>query len=116
MKRIILLLVVLNIVALARYEAHAQADTTFSVTTSANPFDDQITLNITLANKNVTGLKIFDAIGKEITSDISIYSAKNQGFISFTLDFSTIKPGIYFCSIYSDKGIIETRKLFRSAR
>jgi len=116
MKKIVVILVLIAIAAVARYEAMAQVDTTFSVATSANPFDDQVTINITLANKNVTGLKIFDAIGKEITPDIKIYTVKGLGVVSYSLDFTTIKPGIYFCSIYSDRGILETRKLFRTAR
>jgi hypothetical protein len=116
MKKVILLVCLFVTMALAHFKAQAQTDTTFSVFTSANPFEDQITINIILASKNVTGLKILDAIGKEVSNDITIHSINRGNVLSYTLDFTNARPGVYFCSIYSDKGILETRKLFRSAR
>ena len=100
---------------LAHTGAQAQTDSTFSVSTSANPFDDQVVINITQA-KNVTGIKIFDAIGKEVSSEIPVNTLYRGGVLSYTLDFTHMRPGVYFCTIYSDKGILETRKLFRAAR
>ena len=116
MKKVLLIVSLLFIAVLTHQEVKAQADTTFSVSTSANPFDDQVIVNVTLANKNVTGLKIFDAIGKEVSSDLVIHVVNRGGILSYTIDFTSVKPGVYFCSIYSDKGILETRKLFRAAR
>jgi hypothetical protein len=116
MKKVLLILSVFFLAVLAHSEAQAQTDTTFSVSTSANPFDEQVIININVANKNVTGIKIFDAIGKEISYELSITAVSRGGLLSYTLDFTHVKPGVYFCSIYSDKGILETRKLFRSAR
>jgi len=116
MKRILLIVSIVFLATLANFEAKAQTDTTFSVTTTANPFDDQVVINVNHGNKTVTGLKIFDAIGKEVSSDISINAVYRGGILSFTLDFTGVRPGVYFCSIYSDKGILETRKLFRAAR
>jgi hypothetical protein len=117
MKKIWLLVLVFGFLAIARQEAKAQSDTTFTASLSPSPFDDQLTIHIVQGNKNVTLIKIFDAIGKEVySSDNSTVLAARGGVISLTLDFSGLKPGLYFCSIYSDKGIIETRKIFRSAR
>ncbi len=116
MKRFLLIVFVFITTVLTHTEAQAQTDTTFSVATSANPFDDQIIINITQANKNVTGIKIFDAIGKEVSSEIPVNMVTRAGILSYTLDFTHIRPGVYFCTIYSDKGILETRKLFRAAR
>ena len=116
MKKILLILSLIFIAVLGHNEAKAQSDSTFSVTTSANPFEDQIVINIFHANKNVTGLKIFDAIGREVTSEVTINAVSRGSILSYTLDFTNVRPGIYFCSIYSDKGILETRKLFRAAR
>jgi hypothetical protein len=116
MKRILLIVSVIFLATFAHFEAKAQTDTTFSITTSANPFDDQIVINVNNANKNVTGIKIFDAIGKDVSSEVGINSVYRSGTLSFTLDFTSVRPGVYFCSVYSDKGILETRKLFRAAR
>lgn len=116
MKKIVFIVFMFFIAALAHQEAKAQSDTTFSVSTSANPFDDQVIINILHANKSVTGLKIFDAIGKDVSSEVGIHVVYKGGVLSYTLDFTSVRPGVYFCSIYSDKGILETRKLFRAAR
>ncbi len=116
MKRVLLIVFVCFMAVLTHTEAQAQTDTTFSVSTSANPFDDQVIINVTQANKNVTGIKIFDAIGKEVSAEIPVNSIFRAGVLSYTLDFTHMRPGVYFCTIYSDKGILETRKLFRAAR
>jgi hypothetical protein len=115
MKRLLLIASICFITVLTLTGAQAQTDSTFSVTTSPNPFDDQVVINITQA-KNVTGIKIFDAIGKEVSSEIPVNSLFKAGVLSYTLDFTHMRPGVYFCTIYSDKGILETRKLFRAAR
>ncbi len=117
MKKILFIAsIIFTVTLLAHNESIAQSDTTFSVSTSANPFDDQVVINIIPASKNITGLKIFDAIGKEVTSFITIQTIHRGSIVSYSLDFTAVKPGVYFCSIYSDKGILETRKLFRAAR
>jgi hypothetical protein len=116
MKKILVIIAVVFVTVFAYKEAKAQSDSTFSVSTSANPFEEQIIINIVHANKNVTGLRIVDAIGREVSSDV-VFNVVNRGsIISYTLDFTNVRPGVYFCSIYSDKGILETRKLFRAAR
>lgn len=115
MKRLLLIVFVCVLAFLTHSKVQAQTDTTFSVSTSANPFDDQITINITQA-KNVTGIKVFDAIGKEVSAEIPVNSIAKGNVLSYTLDFTHMRPGVYFCTIYSDKGILETRKLFRAAR
>ncbi|HVD96778.1 MAG TPA: T9SS type A sorting domain-containing protein [Cytophagaceae bacterium] len=117
MKRFLLIVSICIAATFSHFEAKAQvADTTFSVSTSANPFDDQVVINVNQANKNVTGIKIFDAIGKEVSAEIPVTFSKGGGVLSYTLDFTHMRPGVYFCTIYSDKGILETRKLFRAAR
>lgn len=116
MKRFLPIVFLFFIAVLTHTEAQAQTDTTFSVSTSANPFDEQVIININHANKNVTGIRIQDAIGRDVSSEVSISVSNRGGIISYTLDFTHMKPGVYFCSIYSDKGILETRKLFRAAR
>ena len=75
-----------------------------------NPFEDHFRLIINPGTKTVTYIKIFDLIGKEVYSiDVNSKTAS-----IYPLDASNLKPGIYFCTVYSDKGIIETKKLFRT--
>lgn len=116
MKKILIIVAVFFVTVFAYKEAKAQSDTTFSVSTSANPFEDQVVINIVHANKTVTGLRIVDAIGREVSADVTSNVVVRAGVISYTLDFTNVRPGVYFCSIYSDKGILETKKLFRAAR
>jgi plastocyanin len=84
---------------------------TYDLSASPNPFNDQLSLNINIGNKNLTQLKIYDLIGKEVTS---INLDGKSGSYSYRVDASNLRPGIYFCTVYSDKGIVETMKLFKT--
>ena len=75
-----------------------------------NPFEDHFRLIINPGNKTVTYVKIFDLIGKEVFS-IDVNSKSPS---IYPLDATNLKPGIYFCTVYSEKGIIETKKIFRT--
>lgn len=70
-------------------------------------YDHQITFNVNSGNKNLRGIKVFDIIGKEVAF---VDLANRAGNSSYTVNFSNLRPGIYMCSIYSDKGIVETRR------
>lgn len=78
---------------------------------SPNPFEDELNLTIFPGNKNVKFIKIFDLIGKEVAS---IDLSGKVGPSAYKIDFSNLRPGLYFCNVYSDKGIIETRKILRN--
>jgi plastocyanin len=78
---------------------------------SPNPFEDELNLTIFPGNKNVKFIKIFDIIGKEVAS---IDLSNKVGPSAYKVDFSNLRPGLYFCNVYSDKGIIETRKVLRN--
>jgi Secretion system C-terminal sorting domain len=83
----------------------------YSLSAVPNPFNDQLSLNINVGNKNLTQLKIYDLIGKEVTS---INLDGKSGTHSYRVDAANLRPGIYFCTVYSDKGIVETIKLFKT--
>jgi plastocyanin len=83
----------------------------YEMIVSPNPFEDEVTLTINPGNKHLTAVRIFDLIGKEVAH----IDLKNKtGLISYRLDFSRLNPGVYFCNVYSDSGIVETKKLFRT--
>jgi hypothetical protein len=82
----------------------------FEFSAVPNPFDDQLSLDIALGNKNVTEIKIYDLIGKEVAS---VNLSGKTGFHSYKVDTSNLRAGIYFCTVYTANGILETKKLFR---
>jgi hypothetical protein len=88
-----------------------QASSTYDLSAAPNPFNDQLALNINVGNKNLSQLKIYDLIGKEVTS---INLDGKSGSHSYSVDTSNLRPGIYFCTVYSERGIVETMKLFKT--
>jgi plastocyanin len=82
----------------------------FEFSAAPNPFDDQLSMNINIGGKNVTDIKIYDIIGKEVAS---VNLSGKTGIHSYKVDTSNLKPGIYFCTVFSSSGILETKKLFR---
>lgn len=86
-------------------------ETKYDFQVSPNPFEDELNLTIFPGNKNVKSIKIFDIIGKEVAS---IDLSSKIGPSAYKVDFSNLRPGLYFCNVYSDKGIIETRKILRN--
>lgn len=83
----------------------------YELSTSPNPFEDEINITINPGNKNLTAIRICDLIGKEVAF---IDLTHKNGVTSYSVNFENLKPGVYFCNVYSSKGIIETRKLFRT--
>jgi hypothetical protein len=78
---------------------------------SPNPVENDVTLRINYSGKDIKGIRIYDIIGKEI---LVIDLTGKSGNTSMTIDISALKPGIYFCNLYSDKGIIESRKMIKN--
>jgi plastocyanin len=72
-----------------------------------NPFTDFVTLTVDQNNNKAILLKVMDITGKEKRSfDLSM------GGDSFSLDLSELPAGLYFCNLYTNNGIVETKKLF----
>lgn len=80
----------------------------FQLTVSPNPFYEYTTLHIISGGFMINSFKVYNVIGKEI---ISYDLSNKKGNVSFKINLSSFKPGVYFCSLYSDKGLIETKKL-----
>jgi hypothetical protein len=97
-------------------ELRAQsADTTSSpashLRTASNTFDERLTVKVIPGNKTMKYVKIFDIIGNEVAS---IDLTGKTGSMTFSVDASRLENGIYLCNLYSDKGIIETKKVYWS--
>ena len=78
---------------------------------SPNPVENDVTLRINYAAKDIKGIRIYDIIGKEV---FFIDLNGKSGSTIMTIDISALRPGIYFCNLYSDKGIIESRKMIKN--
>jgi hypothetical protein len=104
----------LGILAVPKVQAQSQFTDTSGAThlrAAVNPLDEKVTLKVNPGNKNMKYVKIFDIIGNEVAS---IDLSGKSGSLTFSLDASHLENGIYLCNLYSDKGIVETRKIYWS--
>jgi hypothetical protein len=83
-------------------------NTPYEVIISPNPAEDLITIKIQEGHHKISEIRIYDLIGKEV------FIINLGGSGTYHVDLSTLRPGVYFCSIMSEKGVVETRKLIRS--
>ena len=108
MKKLTLLFVFLIGIGFA---SMAQSDTTTSFHISPNPVENEVTLRISYGGKDLKAIRIYDLIGKEV---FYIDLSGKNGYTLVPLDISFLRPGIYFCNLYSDKGIVESRKMIKN--
>ncbi len=87
-----------------------QATDKFEFEAYPNPFVSTVRLDIKPGNKNLTSFRMYDLIGKEV---LQIDLRQQKGALQYTLNLADIKPGIYFASISSDQGVVETRKFIK---
>ena len=73
----------------------------------SNYVHEKITLKINSQDKHLKTVKIFDIIGNEVVS----LELVHKELYKYDIDFSSFRPGVYLCNLYSDKGIVATRKL-----
>jgi subtilisin-like proprotein convertase family protein len=59
-----------------------------------NPFENSANINFTITEKGRVSLKIFDALGKEVSSLIN--DERNPGKYDVHFDGSTLSPGMYY--------------------
>lgn len=88
----------------------APADSAFSIrfTPNTRSLINPPTLEVDLgAYKKWKYLRVYDLIGKRVFfQDLSFKS----GVVTYKLNKSLLKPGIYFCRLYSEKGTVETKR------
>lgn len=93
------------------FASQAQSDTATTFHISPNPVETDVTFRINYLNKDIKAIRIYDMIGKEVAY---IDLSGKTGFTTITLDISALRAGIYFCNLYSDKGIVESRKMIKN--
>lgn len=112
MKQPLLLIFFLSVLLVGKSHAQLSGEGesfSYKVNISPNPFEEKLKIEIEHGSTIITGVKIYDLIGKEkATIDFQLSSSV------YILNLSHLEPGIYFCRIISSKGIVETRKLIRS--
>lgn len=73
-----------------------------------NPFRDVVTLDIFAQNCRPTVLKIYDIIGVEkAVIELEDFSASGR----YKVQIKDLDEGIYFCNIYSNSKLLESKKL-----
>lgn len=118
-----LLILAFTISFLPAYNMLAQSElvdeekkTELSFTVSPMPFDDQIVVNIQHKNVTVTSVRVFDAIMAKEIAVVEVNAPSKNGSTSVTLHLPAgLKPGVYFCVLYSHKDIIDTKRLLKAA-
>ena len=75
-----------------------------------NPFNQSPTIRVNLENRNILSLKVYDLIGKE---HFKVDLTNKEGMLRYTPNFAELQPGIYFCSLYDQNGVILTKKLVK---
>ncbi|HEX8546672.1 MAG TPA: T9SS type A sorting domain-containing protein [Cytophagaceae bacterium] len=83
----------------------------YTLSTTPNPFDDRLEIRIKGNTPVIKYIKITDIIGKEVAF---LDVADRPLPINYYLDFSGLKQGLYLCNVYSEKGLIETKRLYRN--
>ncbi|GEM_PF-1176719 len=74
-----------------------------------NPIEDRATIKVVQGKHTLTEIRMYDIIGKEV---VKVKITSGNG--SYPVNLSNLRPGVYFCTIFSDKGVVETRKLLKS--
>ncbi len=74
-----------------------------------NPIEDRATIKVIQGKHILTEIRMYDIIGKEV---VKVKITSGNG--SYPVNLSSLRPGMYFCTIFSDKGVVETRKLLKS--
>src|SRR5690554_1599737 len=88
-----------------------QIQQAYEVIISPNPVEDRATFKVSQGNHNLTEIKIYDLIGKEV---FTVNVSAGNGV--YHADLGSLRAGVYFCTIFSDKGVVETRKLVRTTK
>jgi hypothetical protein len=89
-------------------QAQVNGDSVFVFNATYTPLDG-IEMQVAPGNKAVRGIRVYDLIGNEVARQ---ELNGKQTVYFYTIDTSRLPGGLYFCAVYSDKGILETRKIF----
>ncbi len=104
--------------AMAQSELATEDDkkTEVSFSVSPSPFDDQVVVNINHKNVTITSVRIFDAIMAKEIANIEVKDPSKSGTTSVVINLpQDLKPGVYFCVLYSHKNIVDTKRLLKAA-
>jgi hypothetical protein len=74
-----------------------------------NPFNPRTMIEFTLPTSSFVTLKVYDLLGKEITTLIA--EKQSAGIHKFSWIAENLAGGVYFYRLNTDKGFTQTRKL-----
>jgi hypothetical protein len=73
-----------------------------------NPFNPVTTLHFTIDNRQLTVLKVYDLLGREVTALVN--EVKQPGAYTVQWDASAAPSGMYFCRLQAG-GLVDVKKL-----
>jgi hypothetical protein len=86
----------------------ADANSSFAMQNSPNPFSTETTISYSLTNSSYVKIVIHDMLGKEIA--VLTNSFVDAGIHSLNFDATKLSPGCYFCTITTN-GISQTKQM-----
>ena len=73
-----------------------------------NPFNPRTTIQFTIANRELTIVKVYDLLGREVTTLVN--EVKSPGTYTVEFDGSNLASGVYFYTIRAGE-FVQTRRL-----
>jgi hypothetical protein len=73
-----------------------------------NPFNPTTKIQFTIVNRQLTIVKVYDLIGREVSTLVN--EVKEPGTHTVTFDGSNLVSGVYFCLLKAGS-LVETKKL-----
>ena len=99
------------IIGLGNKSGFAPLDSSFSIKLHSGQkiLHAKTTLTVNMGGyKGLRYIKMYDLIGKKVFFQSLSFK---PGISTYQINLATLRPGIYVCSVYSDFGLVETRKL-----
>ena len=109
MKRLQLILVFTLFLFLANNSFAQDGRPTFRL--APNPADEFTELFVDSETVTPTSIRVFDLIGNQVAY---FTVASNNHSHTVRIETATLKPGVYFLSVYTSSGRIETLKFLKA--
>lgn len=104
-------------VLIFNHNSNAQSDSlkfsnSNSLMSISQSYQDNLSLKINgAAGRNLRLVKVFDIIGKEVAS-VEVASSNSASI--YDIDLTSHKQNIFIFNLYSDKGLVESKKFLRT--
>ncbi|MBK8981337.1 MAG: T9SS type A sorting domain-containing protein [Ignavibacteria bacterium] len=76
-----------------------------------NPFNPVTVISYSLKENSLTTLKVFDVLGREVTTLVNENQNAGSHSIEFNADDYTLSSGIYFYSLFANNNLVATKSM-----